>query len=107
MAVRCMPSADLDNDRKMDVVFDLSEIEWWRQAMIWTFRWFNQCLDYRILFTREWGFSFASCLFHEVPILEKEKLKKMDYIIILKLNVFALIQIENAVYFKKNFKKQI
>lgn len=27
MAVRCMPSADLDNDRKMDVVFDLSEIE--------------------------------------------------------------------------------
>lgn len=31
----------------------------------------------------------------------------MDYIIILKLNVFDLIQIEKAVYFKKNFKKQI
>lgn len=60
MAVRCMPSADLDNDRKMDVVFDLSETEWWHQAMIWTFRWFSPYLDYRILFTREWGFSIGT-----------------------------------------------
>lgn len=37
----------------------------------------------------------------------KREIEKMDYIIILKLNVFALIQIEKAVYFKKNFKKQI